>query len=175
MNRYIERVFIDDQYQYGGMLKKDLSEAKKTFYDNAVKVLAETGADHVVYCHIEYSEDGEIKSAHFYSRLPMDEKTFDERTRTIPGTDYIGAVQKKAVERRVPLMVVTNINIHKRTFEGVSDLTKSDNAITSKYYASNKYAVSYDMEGYEHNPIVRCFRTKKEAEQYVDELKGENK
>ena len=69
-------------------------------------------------------------------------------------------------------MVVTNINIHKRTFEGATDPSKNENPITSKYYTNNKYAVSYDVEGYEHNPHVRCFRTKKDAEQYVDELKG---
>ena len=63
------------------MLKKDLPEAKKNFYENAVKVLAETGADHVAYCHIEYDEDGEIKSAHFPWELRRNSKGRTEEAR----------------------------------------------------------------------------------------------
>lgn len=71
-------------------------------------------------------------------------------------------------------MIITNITIHKRTFEGVTDDTKNDNPITSKYRPSRKYAVSYDIEGYEHNPNVRCVVTKRDALALVDRLKSEN-
>ena len=99
MNDLFERVFIDDHYQPGGMHKRDLPEAKRNFRENAVKILNETNADHVAYCLIEYNSDGEITSAHFYNRLPMDDETFYERTRSIPGTDYIGAVHNHKPER----------------------------------------------------------------------------
>lgn len=94
MEELISKVFIDDCYRYSGLPKKDLAKTKEEFRKNALNVLADTNADHVVYCHIEYSEDGEVTCANFYSYLPLDDKTF-ERTATINGTDYIGAVHKK--------------------------------------------------------------------------------
>ena len=94
MKDWINRVFVDSQY-WGGMWPRDLAGVKADFRKNALKVLENTGADHAVYCHIEYDEAGEVKTAHFYNYLPMDEKTFEERTRGIPGTDFIGAVHKR--------------------------------------------------------------------------------
>ncbi|MCL2618818.1 MAG: hypothetical protein FWD98_07190 [Defluviitaleaceae bacterium] len=96
MSEHINRVFVDGIYRYSGLAKKDLAATKKDFRQNAMKVLKDTGVAHVVYCHIEYNEDGEITCASFYSNLPMDEATFDERTRTIPGTDFIGAIHNHA-------------------------------------------------------------------------------
>jgi hypothetical protein len=95
MKDYIANFSIDDEHRYGGLLLRELPEVKKNFRENALKVLVETGADHAAYCHIAYNEDGEITAAHFYSKLPMDDATFCERTRTIPGTDYVGAVHKR--------------------------------------------------------------------------------
>jgi hypothetical protein len=95
MTNHINNVFVDGNYRYNGLAIKDLAATKKDFYQNAVNVLADTGADHVVYCHIEYNEDGKITGANFYSNLIMDNKTFYERTKTMPGTDYIGAVHKQ--------------------------------------------------------------------------------
>ena len=92
MSDWINRVFVDGQYRYGGLAKKDLEATKADFRANAVKVLADTGADHVVYCHVEYDDDGEIKSVDFYSNLIMDDATFYERTSGVSG--YIGAVHK---------------------------------------------------------------------------------
>ena len=92
MGDWINRVFVDGQYRYSGLAKKDLLATKSEFRANALRVLAETGADHVVYCHIEYGDDGEIKSASFYSGLIMDEQTFYKRTSGVFG--YIGAVHK---------------------------------------------------------------------------------
>ena len=92
MSDWINRVFVDGQYRYSGLAKKDLEKTKADFRTNAVKVLTDTGADHAVYCHIEYDDDGEIKSADFYSNLVMDDTTFYERTAGVSG--YIGAVHK---------------------------------------------------------------------------------
>ena len=89
---WINRVFVDGQYRYSGLAKKDLANTKAEFRINALKVLANTQADHVVYCHIEYDDDGEIKCANFYSSLSMDDATFYERTSGVLG--YIGAVHK---------------------------------------------------------------------------------
>jgi hypothetical protein len=92
MNEHINRVFIDGSFRYSGLDKKDLAAAKADFRKNALQVLKEAGADHAVYCHIEYTEDGEIECASFYSDLPMDDTTFYDRTRGVDG--YIGAVHK---------------------------------------------------------------------------------
>ena len=66
---------------------------------------------------------------------------------------------------------ISNVQVHKRTFEGETDPSKNDNPITSKYYRSCKFAVSYNIEGYEHL-VVTCKRTKKDAIAYVEKLKG---
>ena len=72
------------------------------------------------------------------------------------------------VERKLN---ISNVNIVKRTFEGEYDISKNDNPITSKYRPSYKFAVSYDVLGYEHNPMIQCTRTKKDANAFVDRLK----
>lgn len=71
-------------------------------------------------------------------------------------------------------MIISNIAIHKRTFEGVTDPSKNDNPVTSKYRTSRKYAVSFDIEGYEHNPSVHCVMSKKDALSLIERLKSEN-
>jgi hypothetical protein len=68
-------------------------------------------------------------------------------------------------------MKISNINIHRRTFEGKTDEAKNSNPITSKYNPSKKYAVSYDLEGYGHNPSVHCVITKKDALEHIKYLK----
>jgi hypothetical protein len=60
---------------------------------------------------------------------------------------------------------ISNIQIIKRTFEGIND-----SPITSKYYPSKKYAVSYDIKGYEYNPSIQCVTTKKDAGYYIEQL-----
>ena len=92
MNDWINRVFIDGQYRYSGLAKIDLEATKAEFRANALKIMTDTNADHVVYCHIEYDGEGEIKCASFYSGLSMDDKTFYERTSGVTG--YIGAIHK---------------------------------------------------------------------------------
>lgn len=63
-------------------------------------------------------------------------------------------------------LVITNIEIVKRTFEGIND-----DPLRSKYYPSRKYAVKYDIENYEHNPVVKCVVGKKDAVAFVERLK----
>jgi len=92
MSDWINRVFVDGQYRYSGLAKKELAATKAEFRANALKVQADTDADHVVYCHIKYGDDGEIKCANFYSGLQMDDATFYERTSRLSG--YIEAIHK---------------------------------------------------------------------------------
>jgi hypothetical protein len=70
-------------------------------------------------------------------------------------------------------MIMSNFRIRKRTFEGKHYPAMNDNPVTSKYYPSKKYAVLYDVEGYSHNPVVKCYRTKREAEADIAQMKGE--
>jgi hypothetical protein len=84
---------------------------------------------------------------------------------------HLICADKKQVLKEEIRMQVTNIKIVKRTFEGVTDISKNDNPLTSKYYPSKKYALVYDQEGYEFNPVIECYVTKKDAEQANWELK----
>ena len=69
-------------------------------------------------------------------------------------------------------MDISNIRLHRRAFEGKTDSSKNGNAITSGYYTSYRYAVSYDIEGYAHNPSVDCFVGKKDALSHMDWLRA---
>lgn len=67
-------------------------------------------------------------------------------------------------------MNISNIRIVKRTFEGLTDPTKNDNPVTSKYYTSKKYIVLYDVENCGNNPMTHCTQSKKEAHEYVRQM-----
>jgi hypothetical protein len=75
-----------------------------------------------------------------------------------------------AIDRKLN---ISNVRLHRRTFEGKTDESKNNSAITSKYMTSYKYAVSYDIEGYMHNPSVDTFVGKKDALSHIDWLKTE--
>lgn len=94
MERWIEKVSFNGTHFYGGIKMSDLPSLKEEYRQNALRILEAGKADHVAYCHIEYDENGNATSADFYSGLEMDDATFYERTSTIPGTDYIGAVHR---------------------------------------------------------------------------------
>jgi len=94
MERWIERVSFDGIHFNGGIKVSDLPSLEQEYRQNALRVLEQTGADHVAYCHIEYDAGGNAVSADFYRGLPMDDATFCERTSAIPGKDYIGAVHR---------------------------------------------------------------------------------
>lgn len=94
MPEWIKTVFVDGQY-YGGMWASDLPEVKSDFRKNAVAVLEDTGADHVVYCHIGYDTETNIKTVWLYNGYQMDDKTFYERTSTISDRDFVGAIHNR--------------------------------------------------------------------------------
>jgi hypothetical protein len=94
MTRWIEKVSFNDHHFYGGIKMSDLPSLKDEYRAHALEVLNAGTADHVAYCHIQYDEEGNATAADFYSGIEMDDKTFYERTSTIPGTDYIGAVHR---------------------------------------------------------------------------------
>ena len=82
--------------EYREMTFKEIAEAKRTFHKNAVKILEESGADHVVYCRVSYTAKGEIEQAHFYNNLALNDEEFHENIKTT-GTDYIGAVHRQKI------------------------------------------------------------------------------
>ena len=74
------------------------------------------------------------------------------------------------VHHEIGVLTISDIRLHKRTFEGKTDDSKNYCAITSKYTPSYRYAVSYDIEGYIHNPMVDIFVSKKDALSHIDRL-----
>jgi hypothetical protein len=91
---WAERAFFNGEYIMGGVPKRDIETHKAEYRAAALKALEATGADHAVFCRIEYDTDGAMESVHFYSNLTMDDNTFHERVRQC-GNDFIGAVHKK--------------------------------------------------------------------------------
>ena len=66
---------------------------------------------------------------------------------------------------------VIKFEVKRRTFEGKTDPSKNDEALTSKYMTSYRYIALYRIRfEYEHGGVSevdtsRCFRTKREAEE----------
>jgi len=94
MNGWIDRVFINGQYVSGGMKKRDLASTKAEYEKSARQVLEASGADHVVYCYIEYDGDNNITLARFYSGVKFTEDEFYKATGELTGDYYVGAVHK---------------------------------------------------------------------------------
>jgi hypothetical protein len=94
MTRWIEKVSFDDRHFAGGIRMEELPNLKEEYRQNALNVLESTGADHIAYCHIKYDAEGNATAADFYSGIPLDDAEFYERTSTIPGTDFVGAVHR---------------------------------------------------------------------------------
>lgn len=61
-------------------------------------------------------------------------------------------------------MKTYNHEIHKRTFTG-----DNDNPITSDFSKSKKWAISYNIENYDHVKY-EVFETKKECENRIEKL-----
>ena len=59
---------------------------------------------------------------------------------------------------------ITKIEILKRTFEGKTDPSKNDNALTSKYYTSKKYLLRYKCTEYGGEFFDESYETKSLAE-----------
>ena len=63
--------------EYGKMPRNKMQENLQRFEVEARKLLAETGADHVVYGRKLYNEDGELEELRFYL-VPMTDDEFDD-------------------------------------------------------------------------------------------------
>ena len=65
---------------------------------------------------------------------------------------------------------VESSEIKKRTFEGKTDPSKNNHSLTSKYMPSYKYymKVNYELGTSRED----CFRTRKDAEDYLKVLKN---
>lgn len=66
-----------------GPLNK-LEESIREFEKEAMKVLEDTGADHVVYAVKEYGEDDELDEIRFYM-IPMSDEEFQKDVASQPG------------------------------------------------------------------------------------------
>jgi hypothetical protein len=84
---------VDGRY-FGTLSKDDLAGTKSDFEATAQIALANSDADHVVYCFIEYDSNGEVMVARFYSGLKMDDDQFYETTGGLVGDHYVGAVHR---------------------------------------------------------------------------------
>lgn len=91
---WIDRVFVDGQHIAGGMPVRDLGKTKAFWKGCANRVLEDTGADHVIYCHIEYNDEGEVTTARFYPGIKMDDTEFYKVTGGLTGDFFVGAVHK---------------------------------------------------------------------------------
>ncbi len=64
--------------ELGQMPRNKMQETLQRYEVEARKLLAETGADHVVYGRKLYTDDGELEELRFYL-LPMTDAEFEER------------------------------------------------------------------------------------------------
>nr|DAP46293.1 MAG TPA: hypothetical protein [Caudoviricetes sp.] len=83
--------FIDNHF-CGYSTKKDLYITKNKFYAYAAKQQKVLKADHMIYCHYDVDDDGEIKTAWFYNSLAMKDIEF-EHVANLKNA-YIGAIHK---------------------------------------------------------------------------------
>lgn len=102
---WIENVFRHDtQEMYihrHSMQSKSLPAVKAAWRDAAHKVLKNTGADHVIYCTVEYDTDNIPVEVNFYME-PLTDADFYERTDAAVrdaikkgNTMFVGAVHKR--------------------------------------------------------------------------------
>lgn len=64
--------------EHGKMPRKKMQENLQRFEVEARKLMAETGADHVLYGRKLYDESGELDELRFYL-MPMTDEEFEER------------------------------------------------------------------------------------------------
>lgn len=100
MKNWVERMFFDGKYFAGGIPKRDIPKLKAEYRAAAHKVLDESGADHVVYCYIDYDSEGEITMARFYSGLKMSDAEFDKTTGELTDDFFVGAVHNRNKENK---------------------------------------------------------------------------
>ena len=63
---------------FGQMPLRDVQHELQKFEAEALKILKETGADHVLYGVKEYDSDGDLDMVRFYLE-PMSEQEFEDR------------------------------------------------------------------------------------------------
>ena len=63
---------------FGQMPIRDVGRELQKFEAEAIKVLKETGADHVLYGVKEYDSDGDLDTVRFYLE-PLSEQEFEDR------------------------------------------------------------------------------------------------
>ena len=63
---------------------------------------------------------------------------------------------------------IQDVNIVRRTFEGLKDPEKNADPVTSKYMPSHKFAVVCTQCG---KRVVQTFNTKIQAKEWIDENK----
>ena len=95
MSKWIDEVFVDGKLYRGGMAVNCLEDTKRRFRESALSILNSHEADHVLYCNIEYDDDGEIACARFYTGHIMNDDNFYNSTGALTGDFYIGAVHKR--------------------------------------------------------------------------------
>lgn len=93
MDGWINKVFVDGNF-YGAMRRDKLDETKADFRKNALKVLEDTSADHVIYCHIDLDDVEEIQTLWLYNYFPIDDKAFCKTTSNISNKHVVEAVHK---------------------------------------------------------------------------------
>ena len=86
--------FFDGKCFIGGVLKKNIPTYKRDYRASARDMLEMTGADHVLYCLIEYDDVGEMTSARFYSGVGMSDDEFYDSVGNMAGDFFVGAVHK---------------------------------------------------------------------------------
>lgn len=93
----VDKVFFDGVYCPGGLSLKEVAIQTEIYREFAVRILKDTGADHVLYCSKEYDSSGKIAVAKFYSGLVYSDEEFYKATSNLIGDYHIGAVHKKGV------------------------------------------------------------------------------
>lgn len=83
--------FIDGDFR-GYNTLKEITQLRNEGYKMASLQQKEKQADHMVYCHYDLDEEGNIKTAWFYSGLAMNEASFDNVSK-MPKA-FIGAIHK---------------------------------------------------------------------------------
>ena len=78
--------------EFGQMPRTKMQENLQRFEVEARKLLAETGADHVLYGRKLYDEAGELEELRFYL-FPMSDQEFEERVAPLKG-QQVYAVHK---------------------------------------------------------------------------------
>jgi hypothetical protein len=89
------KTFFNGEYYQGGMSLKEIDTYKRIYCEFATSVLNSSDADHVVYFHSIYKDDGQIDVVRFYSGLQFSDEEFEKMLNGLTGDYYLGAVHRK--------------------------------------------------------------------------------